>query len=69
MWYADIPSRPWKIIDSINEDETKGFIHIAGANGEKVCDIFPFAGVGGIGVIAARKVASIIIEASTELIP
>ncbi len=66
-WYSDLPHGPWKIADSIDESETKGYIHIAGINGEKICDIFPFAGRNGVGVKTARKIAEIIVKAREEL--
>jgi hypothetical protein len=50
---------PWKIIDETS-DERHGYIAIRGPNDEKIADIFPFAGVGGVGVEAARANARLI---------
>lgn len=50
----------WKIFDSA--DEKKGYIHIASDDGGAICDIFPFAGVGGVGrdaaLVNARKIVN-----------
>lgn len=51
--------RPWKIIDHTND--RKGYIAIEGPNGEKIADIFPFAGVGGVGAETARMNAALIV--------
>ncbi len=59
---SELPPRPWSMVDSINHTERHGYIHIKAADGTKVCDIFPFAGTGGIGVHAARATAKFIIE-------
>lgn len=52
--------RPWKVVDAVSE--TKGYIRIEGPNGEKIADIFPFAGVGGVGIEAARQNATLIVS-------
>jgi len=51
---------PWKVVDSTSDK--KGYIHIQGPNGEKIADIFPFAGVGGVGVEQARENAAFIVR-------
>lgn len=58
---------PWTINDYIN-NEKKGYIHISGPNGEKIADIFPFAGVGGVGPEAARENARALVAAVNDAI-
>lgn len=62
-----LPKKPWRIVDSLNERKGTGYIHIQGPNGEKICDIFPYAGVGGLGLEAARAVAEMIVSARENL--
>lgn len=54
-------SRPWKIIDTITA-KGGGYLAIRGPNGEKIADIFPFAGEGGVGVETARMNAELIVK-------
>jgi len=50
----------WKILDYV--DDQRGYIRIV--DGDKtVCDIFPFAGIGGTGVEKARENAAKIVNA------
>lgn len=51
--------RPWTVVD--HTDDRKGYMRIEGPNGQKVCDIFPFVGEGGVGVEEARKNAVLIV--------
>jgi hypothetical protein len=51
--------KPWTIVDGVND--TRGFIAIRGPNGEKIAHIFPFAGVGGVGIKEARANAALIV--------
>lgn len=53
--------RPWKVVDCIANDH-RGYLTIQGPNGEKVADIFPFAGVGGVGLEQARMNAALIVS-------
>ena len=43
----------WKINDYC--DEKKGYISITDTDGAAICQIFPFAGSGGVGVDQARE--------------
>lgn len=52
---------PWKVVDSTSDK--KGYIRIEGPGGEKIADIFPFAGIGGVGVKQARENAAFIVSA------
>jgi len=52
--------RPWKIIDTITLKH--GYLGIRGPNGEKIADIFPFAGEGGTGIEAARANVALIVS-------
>lgn len=51
---------PWEIVDGTTEKH--GYIAIRGPNGEKICDIFPFAGFDGVGVETARQNAAAIVS-------
>lgn len=53
--------KPWKVIDTIG-DRSQGYLAIRGPNGEKIADIFPFAGEGGVGVEQARDNARLIVS-------
>lgn len=53
--------KPWKIIDTIG-DRGQGYLAIRGPNGEKVADMFPFAGENGVGLDAARENARLIVS-------
>ena len=54
--------RPWTIED--HADDKRGYIGIRGPHGEKIADIFPFAGVGGVGIEAARANAALIVASA-----
>ena len=56
---------PWKINDYI-DDGKNGYIHISGPNGERIADIFPFAGVGGVGPETARQNARLMVKTVNE---
>lgn len=51
--------RPWKVVDGCTEKG--GYIAIRGPNDEKIAEIFPFAGVGGVGLKKARANAVLIV--------
>lgn len=57
--------RPWKVVDTINTRGV-GYLSIRGPNGEKIADMFPFAGEGGIGVETARANASLICQLANQ---
>jgi hypothetical protein len=50
---------PWTIEDYTNE-KRGGYISIRGPNGEAICDIFPHAGKGGVGIEVALQNAYLI---------
>jgi len=52
----------WKINDYTTG--TKGYIRITDTAGNTVADMFPFAGIGGVGVDAARANARKIVNSS-----
>lgn len=62
----NLPRAPWTDQNSINERKEAGLISILGPNGERICDIFPFARRGGIGADAARAVAEFIMDARNK---
>ena len=51
---ATTTPRPWTV------HEYEQYITIRGPNNEKIADIFPHAGVGGVGLEQARKNAILI---------
>lgn len=51
----------WKINDYTND--RKGYIRVTDADGNTVCDIFPFAGIGSAGLERARENARKIVNA------
>lgn len=51
---------PWKINDYTTG--IKGYIRITDATGNTVADMFPFAGIGGVGVDVARENARKIVN-------
>ena len=60
---------PWRSIEVGSKRGTNGdpsYISIVGPNGEKICDIFPHAGVGGVGIDVARANARLICRASRD---
>ena len=61
----DLIFRPWKVIDHSNESRG-GYIEVRGANDESICQLFPLAGKGGVGVEAARRIARAIVDATRE---
>lgn len=58
---------PWQIIDCIRvtgDGQYTGYISIVGPNGERICDLFPFAAKGGVGRMQAIENAALIARAS-----
>lgn len=55
---------PWKIIDRTTSGKTgnAGYIEIRGPRNEAVCTMFPGAGIGGVGIDAARRNAALIVR-------
>ena len=51
----------WKIEDYA--DDRKGYLCIVDENGGAICQLFPFAGKGGIGIKKARENAKKIVNA------
>lgn len=51
----------WKIVDYC--DDKKGYIRVLDAADKTVCNIFPFAAVGGVGIDKARENARKIVNA------
>jgi hypothetical protein len=51
----------WKINDYTADK--KGFLNISDELGNKICDIFPFAGIGGVGLNQALENARKIVNA------
>jgi hypothetical protein len=52
--------KPWKVVD--HASARKGYLVIEGPNGEKIAEVFPFAGVGGVGIEEARDNARLIVS-------
>lgn len=52
---------PWKINDFCND--VRGYIRVVDEHSNTICDIFPFAGVGGVGLDKARENARKIVNA------
>ncbi len=68
----DATPGPWTAIDMgmvRNGGGEPSYIHIAGPNGEKICDIFPHAGSNGVGMKAARANAALIVQAAPKPTP
>ena len=59
---STLVGKPWRVIDFVQESRQTGHLHVAGPYGEKICDIFPYAGVGGVGYEAAKIIAHFIVE-------
>jgi hypothetical protein len=57
---SDSLFRPWNIIDH-TDPKKGGYIEIRGAHDESICQLFPHAGRGGIGVTAALRIADAIV--------
>lgn len=51
----------WKVEDFASDKQ--GYIGVRTESGGKVCDIFPFAGIGGLGVAECRENARKIVNA------
>ena len=54
---------PWILMDYTKERPEGGYLRIEGPNGEKIADIFPFAGHNGVGLKVARGNAALIMKA------
>jgi hypothetical protein len=54
---------PWRIEDCTTERHGgSGYISIVDASGNRICDFFPYAGVGGRGMDMTLALARQIIE-------
>jgi hypothetical protein len=58
---TDMLFRPWRVVDHTHSKHG-GYIEIRGANDESICQMFPHAGRGGIGVENARRIAQAIVS-------
>ncbi len=70
---AGATARPWAVEEFRSQrPRDEGmlyYLRISGPNGEKIADLFPHAGSGGVGEAQARANAALIVETANRATP